>query len=430
MSIPGLNTIVALPVPTSSGEGASVDVSALVGEKSVEVIGDYEGTIVVLGSHDGSRFVPVLFFDSGNGDQSWKQTIPYVLRYMKVRRRARGTSSTPLSMVVGSRATVPDATVNRFTTLATIAVGAGVGPAGSVDLFSSFPTTGLDPGISVICSGEFSGQVVVEGSNDGSSFTPLGVDASGRAAGGFQLGAAADQPSTEQRYELTPLLIPDVVRYLRAGLGAGGSVSRAVTVTIGGSLNFAPSVTGTGGPQGATGATGPQGSQGSQGSQGVQGATGPSGGAQGVTGTAGPQGATGSAGTSGALQSFFTEFFSGLVSAGSYDLGPSTADSVFARSNNVLLGFYSEMTGGHVRFRATYGAQFGGTTPTVSYRRNSGSPVALGSLAATSVGVETTLDSGSLVQVSAPGDFFEVLMDASGVVSAAIYLTGTFTLLP
>lgn len=427
MSIPGLNTIVALPVPTSSGEGAAVDVSALVGEKSVEVIGDYDGTLVVLGSHDGTRFVPVLFFDSGNGDQSWKQTIPYVLRYMKVRRRARGTGSTPLSMVVGSRATVPDATINKFTTLAAIAAGAGVGPAGSIDLFSSFPSTGLDPGISVICSGEFSGQVVVEGSNDGSSFTPLGVDAAGRPAGGFQLGAAADQPSTEQRYELTPLLIPDVVRYLRAGLGAGGSVSRAVTVTIGGSLNFAPSVTGTGGPQGATGATGPQGSQGSQGSQGVQGATGPAGGAQGVTGTAGPQGATGPAGTGTDSVAFPIVFIGQATQATLYPLGPSTADSIAAQAAGIPIEIFAPMSGGHINLSVLSTSTLtGGTHVPLRYRKNGGAYATL----VTVDGGTQTLISANVAEAYSQATIFELVADTTGTVSAVLQITGTFALLP
>lgn len=85
----GLNQIVALSVPTADrSEGAAVDVSSLVARKSVEISGDYKGSYVILGSHDGLKYVPVLVFNSGAGEQSWKQTMKFTLRFMKVRRRA------------------------------------------------------------------------------------------------------------------------------------------------------------------------------------------------------------------------------------------------------------------------------------------------------------------------------------------------------
>jgi len=99
----GLNTIVTLNVPATNGEGALTDVSALVGEKSVEVTGIYSGRFIVLGSHDGTRFVPVLVFDSGAGVQSYKQTMNFILRLIKIRRLGVMADGV-ISMRLGSQA--------------------------------------------------------------------------------------------------------------------------------------------------------------------------------------------------------------------------------------------------------------------------------------------------------------------------------------
>jgi hypothetical protein len=102
----GLNTIVPLPVPgVDKSEGPAVDVSTLVAEKSVEISGIYVGLYVVLGSHDGINYVPVLSFGSGIGVQSFKQSMSFVLRFMKVRRRARNEST--VVMNIGSKLTCP-----------------------------------------------------------------------------------------------------------------------------------------------------------------------------------------------------------------------------------------------------------------------------------------------------------------------------------
>ena len=100
----GLNQIVNLPVPNGDNQdGAAVDVSGLVGEKSVEISGTYSGNYIILGSHDGSRYVPVLAFNSGAGKQAFKQTMNVVLRFMRVRRRAQNLSD--IAVNIGSRAT-------------------------------------------------------------------------------------------------------------------------------------------------------------------------------------------------------------------------------------------------------------------------------------------------------------------------------------
>lgn len=100
----GLNTVVALNVPGSDqSDGNATDVSGLVGEKSVEISGTYQGSYVIIGSHDGVKYVPLLIFNSGAGVQSFKQTMNFIVRFIKVRRRATNLSAVGIS--VGSQAT-------------------------------------------------------------------------------------------------------------------------------------------------------------------------------------------------------------------------------------------------------------------------------------------------------------------------------------
>ena len=100
----GLNVTAALTIPgTDNTDGPSVDVSGMVGCKTIELAGDYEGKIIILGSHNNLNFVPVAVFNSGNGIQSAKLTLNYVLRFMRARRRAQ--FGTGLSAVIGSQAT-------------------------------------------------------------------------------------------------------------------------------------------------------------------------------------------------------------------------------------------------------------------------------------------------------------------------------------
>lgn len=102
MSCPhGLNQIVVLNVPgIDQTDGIATDVSSLNPDKSIELSGDYIGQYIILGSHDGVHYVPLLTFNAGVGVQSFKQTADSTLRFMKVRRRS--TSRTQISIFVGS----------------------------------------------------------------------------------------------------------------------------------------------------------------------------------------------------------------------------------------------------------------------------------------------------------------------------------------
>lgn len=102
----GLNQVVNLAVPgTDRTDGPMTDVSGLVGSKSIEISGTYDGSYVIMGSHDGLHPVPLLVFNSGAGAQSFKQTIDLVMKFMFVRRRAQNSSV--VSVNIGSRAACP-----------------------------------------------------------------------------------------------------------------------------------------------------------------------------------------------------------------------------------------------------------------------------------------------------------------------------------
>lgn len=156
---------------------------------------------------------------------------------------------------------------NNFLALATIPAGASVGPLAAIDLWTLVPNTGLDKDFTVICVGDFSGTIAIEGSLDGVNFSPVGVNSDGVAVGGFTLGQQTQGGITaENVFDLTPLNVPDVVRYFRPRVAPGCAIRGPVVLTIGGSQNCfcnnATGLTGAQGPTGAQGATGPAGATG------------------------------------------------------------------------------------------------------------------------------------------------------------------------
>jgi hypothetical protein len=81
---------VSIPVP-SSGFGAAVDVSGLVGQKTVALSGRYRGAYVLYGSHDGSRFAPLLIFNAG-GIEGIKQTFGGSFAWVRLKSLASNAS--------------------------------------------------------------------------------------------------------------------------------------------------------------------------------------------------------------------------------------------------------------------------------------------------------------------------------------------------
>lgn len=201
---------VVIPVPIS-GFGASVDVSALVGEKTVILSGRYQGAYVLYGSHDTSHFAPLLIFNAG-GIESIRQTFSGALQSVMLKSLA--------SNAIGVSASISGLSVpldNSFVLVGPV----GKGYSQVIDLgVSSFQTD-----LNFMGFGRLNGAVVVEGSSDGASFNPIG-EFSAEPAGSSLLNGGGI-------IEFSPLGTRAKVRYVR--LNVLGDVPDLFTVTIGGS---------------------------------------------------------------------------------------------------------------------------------------------------------------------------------------------------
>jgi hypothetical protein len=210
---------VTVPV---SGDGPLVSIANLIGDKTVELSGTFQGRYVLLGSQNDVDFVPVAIFDA-SGDESIKQSLPMALKSVKVRSAARNPVSVTMNV---SGILAPGE--NHFVALATLAAGAsGLQPV--IDLGTLFPPSGLEKDLAALCSGQFSGLVAVEGSMDGVNFN---------AIGGFR---SDPQPvallGSQPRLEFSPLLTTDLVRYIR--INVEGRITGTTVITYGGSLPVA-----------------------------------------------------------------------------------------------------------------------------------------------------------------------------------------------
>lgn len=210
-------SIVNVVVPVS-GDGPIADISNLVGEKTVELSGRFVGRYVLLGSHNGVNFVPVLIFDA-NGEESIKLTLKLAL--VAVRVRTDATAPVGVTMSV-SGVLAPGN--NHFTTLGVIAPGtSGLQPP--IDLAALFPPTGLEQDLNFICQGAFGGLITVRGSMDGVHFNPID---------GFRTD---DQPemlgAPAPVLEFSPITTKDLIRYIQ--LDVNGVVSSPTVITMGGS---------------------------------------------------------------------------------------------------------------------------------------------------------------------------------------------------
>ena len=195
---------VSIPVP-SSGLGPAVDISFLVGEKTVALSGKYRGAYVLYGSHDGVRFAPLLIFNAG-GVEGIKQTFSGSFAWVKLKSLATGSS--------GVRANVSGLSAVGDNSFASVGVG------GVVDLGDDAYQVDLN----FMGFGQVNGAVVVEGSLDGIGFNPIGEFASS-SAGASLLGGGSG-------IEFSPISCPDRIRYVR--LNVQGSVGVGFVVTIGG----------------------------------------------------------------------------------------------------------------------------------------------------------------------------------------------------
>ena len=216
----GLNQIATLVVPgTEQGDGPALDVSSFIGDKTIEISGSYTGSYTVLGSNDGLTYSPILIFD---GVEEKRQT-KVVARFLRLRRKAINTG-TIVARVAGPAtfATAP----NNFVALAALGAGTNVGPKAITDLFAVVPAAGLSPGWSAMCSGDFVGTIALEGSLDGTEFFPIA-----------QFTNSPRSPGTAAP-ELAPVVIEEVVRYVRLVVMPGTTVMEPVSVTLGGGLSI------------------------------------------------------------------------------------------------------------------------------------------------------------------------------------------------
>ena len=111
---------------------------------------------------------------------------------------------------------------NNFVALATINPGDS-GPQASVDLWALVPTTGFAPDWSIICVGDFSGSVVIEASLNGVDFNPVAS---------FDLGNNQSSAS----FEMSPIIVEDIVRYVRTRVGGNCLIRGPIYITLGGSV--------------------------------------------------------------------------------------------------------------------------------------------------------------------------------------------------
>lgn len=290
------NVFVSLPVPVSIGPGLPVDVSGLLGDKSIVVDAPgNEGVISIEGSQDSVNYAPLITLSLINNPTS--SSLHAVVAKLRVRRVS---GPAPLSVTIGGETTG----ANLF---ATLPLPSALGPGPIID------TSAMGPDKTIIVSDGSYRIVAVEGSNDGIEFNPIVS---------FNTGGADSQSFI------------GVYSKMRALLSAVKATGSLPTITVGAGP-FTGSGTGSQGAQGAAGAqgtsgaqgfqggigAGPQGFQGTQGIQGNQGAPGGSGaqgaqGAQGPTGNISPMGPTGFQGAQGtsSISSIFQLLkFSGTV---------------------------------------------------------------------------------------------------------------------
>jgi hypothetical protein len=202
-----------VPVPLS-GIGASVDVSSMVGVKTVVLTGTFKGAYVLYGSHVGDSLAPLFQFDAG-GVEGIRHTIVGALARVAVRSLASDASGVTVSISGGS---LPGD--NTFATLGTLSPGAS-GPQPSYDL----GTSNYQSGLNFILVGGLEGKLVVEGSPDNVGWNPIGQFDVGPSGPGLLATLLAP--------EFSPLVTEDLVRYVR--LNVLGRVVGSLVVTVGGS---------------------------------------------------------------------------------------------------------------------------------------------------------------------------------------------------
>ena len=212
---------VSVPVP-ASGDGAPVSIANLVGAKTVILTGLFVGQYAILAGHELGSLVPVLQFDAG-GEAGIEQTLPDAYNYVAVRAQVNNTvMGAPITVVVNGVVGIGQ---NLFAPLATLNPGP-IGAQAPIDTYALFPPTGLEEGISIICSGLFEGNLIIEGSEDQAVWNPIG-QFTATPVGRTLLGLP-------RVLEFGPLTTRDLVRYIR--VNASAKILNVTTLTIGGRI--------------------------------------------------------------------------------------------------------------------------------------------------------------------------------------------------
>jgi hypothetical protein len=185
-----------------------VDVSALVGPKTIQLTGYFDGYYDLLASQDDAEFVAVASFAAG-GLAEIVQTVSGAFKSFRLRANAR--PATPVSCTASAE---EGAGQNHFASL-TLGV--------AVDTWALFPPTGVEEDVCFVCRGAFQGSVVVSGSPDGVAWNPVGFFRADRLPEG--------SPSV---LAFSPLSTLDKVRYIQINLV--GTATGPVAVTMGGRI--------------------------------------------------------------------------------------------------------------------------------------------------------------------------------------------------
>jgi hypothetical protein len=278
-----MNIFVNIPVPSSNGSGAPVDVSMFGATKTVSVAGPFVAGVTIEFTNElvPTQWAPLFTFNNPDGN-----TFDVACRWMRATVRDYRSGS-PQCDVGGT----DDGSL--FVSIP-VTVGNGVGAAVNVSALGLFKT--------VTVGGPFRGNVQLEISEDG-------------VTAWSQIGFGFPNPNSQ-----SSIVAARWMRAVRAGVpqidpglpivDVGGGNCCAGPIGPTGPTGPGGGPTGPTGPQGITGPTGPQGitgptgANGDTGPQGITGPTGPQGitgptGPQGITGPTGPQGITGPTGANG-----------------------------------------------------------------------------------------------------------------------------------
>jgi hypothetical protein len=144
------NVFESLPFPAGEGIGAEVDTSKFGAEKTIVATGPFDASITVEGSGDGIVFAPIFTFNSPG-------TRVLSVSATKMRIRVENVKS----IVSPSVEVAAEEVDNRSVTL-DVPAGNGIGASSNVELFGRFTTFYI--------SGEYSGTVTIEASENGSDF--------------------------------------------------------------------------------------------------------------------------------------------------------------------------------------------------------------------------------------------------------------------